>query len=263
MIIDDNQAQEVESTPFYIATREEKMSREGYFRPSARVVVTPALRTSGFWAALPGEELKSLLLMLTFVSPNGWCRPSIQELSHAMGLSEAKARSRMERLARLEWQGQPVVHEIKRESGMDAYATAPSVVAVRQETAIDDATVTVQPIQTAGRDAVVAHSREHYARPRAEVEREMAILNGWPLPEEIEAMHQADLPVEEDPQRAGARRRLLGLNVPREEVDRLLSAYPIERILQQLLWLPSRNAKSKGRFIVAAIDGDYEEPRRG
>lgn len=244
----------------FVIENESPSSNGRPFRPRATVRFTSALRTSGLLHALEGEDLKNLLLVLTFLHPNGWCQPTIFELAHAMRVSEAKARNRLGRLGEFQWEGKQILTELSRESGMDGYAPSPLIV----EQAISAAEVlevAEPPIVVAGRDAVVALSRERYARPRADVEREIAIQNGWPLPEEIEAMHLDAATVEEEPERAGARRRLLGLNVPLAEVDRLLSTYPIERVLQQLLWLPYRNAKSKGRFIVAAIDGDYEEPR--
>ncbi len=232
----------------------------GPFRPTAVVQLTTALRTSGLLHKLPGEDMKNLLFVLTFVHPNGWCQPTVFELAHAMRVSQSKARDRLGRLASFEWQGKPLLTELKRESGMDGYAPSPLIVGHTLGEVPED--VSAEPVfRAAGRDAVIAYSREHYARPRAQVEREMAIQMGWPLPEEIEARHATKLVVDEDPERAGARRRLLGMNVPHVEVERLLSTYPIGRILQQLLWLPYRNAKSKARLIVAAIDEDYDEPR--
>ena len=45
----------------------------------------PALRTSGLWATLPPEDFKNLILMLTYLSPNGHCQPTAQRpgRSHA------------------------------------------------------------------------------------------------------------------------------------------------------------------------------------
>jgi len=230
------------------------------FAPSAVVQLTVALRTCGLLHRLPGDDLKNLIYVLTFVHPNGWCQPTIFELAHAMQVSRPKARERLARLASFDWHGKPLLTELRRESGMDGYAPSPLIVGHALTEPVEP-TPTEPPIRAAGRDAVIAYSRAHYARPRAEVEREMAIQNGWPLPEEIEAQHAAKPAIDEDADHANARRRLLGMNVPGEEVDRIMAAYPIERILQQILWLPYRNAKSKARFIVAAIDGDYDAPR--
>ncbi len=246
-------------TPFIIESLSPS-ARGQTFHPRAVVQITDGLRTSGLLHELPGEDVKNLLLVLTFVHPNGWCQPTIFELAHAMRVSRSKARDRLNRLVSFKWLGKPLITEILRESGMDAWAPSPLIVGHTIAETPEDAPAKT-PAPTAGRDAVIAYSRERYARPRAEVERDMAIQNGWPLPEEIEAQHPIRPVVDEDAEHAGARRRLLGMNVPVDEVDRLMSTHPIERILQQLLWLPLRNPKSKAGLIVAAIDGNYEAPR--
>lgn len=48
--------------------------------------------------ALTPEDMKNLLL-LTFLTPNGWYRPTLPEISAAMQVSQRKARARMLRLA--------------------------------------------------------------------------------------------------------------------------------------------------------------------
>ena len=45
----------------------------------------------------------------------------------------------------------------------------------------------------AGREAVIAHSRATYARPREEVEREIALANGWEWPPRTLAERQGEL----------------------------------------------------------------------
>src|SRR4051794_22089503 len=76
--------------PFAILHLRREQTRAGYFRPDARLVITSALRTSGLLLALPEGELKSLLFLLSFLSPNGWCRPTAPELAAAMQVSEAE-----------------------------------------------------------------------------------------------------------------------------------------------------------------------------
>ena len=96
---------------------------------------------------------------------------------------------------------------------------------------------------------MIAYSRERYARPRAEVERMIAEQNGWALPEDGA-----------DDATAQVRRRLLSLGVSKEQVSLLMDSFDLERIQRQLDWLPYRNARIPSHFIVAAIQGDYEEP---
>ena len=84
---------------------------------------------SGLWRALTPEDFKTLLLLLTFVTPNGWCRPTLPELADAMQVSHAKARARLERLTGMQWQGQPLAELLARPDGLDAYLPGRRLVA--------------------------------------------------------------------------------------------------------------------------------------
>ena len=235
-----------ERHPFVIERLRLEETPAGYFQPGVRVLLTETLRTSGLWRALPPGEVKDLLLLLTFVTANGWCHPSLPELSAAMGVSDVVARARMQRLMNFGWQGRPMVTELKRASGLDAYLPSPLVVAVREALPVPDTPDQSEIRKAAGREAVYAHTRATYARPRAEVERVIAEQMGW--------KEEGDGP------EAVVRRRLSAVGIPREEADLILSHHPLERIERQLSWLPYRKAKSPARFLVAAIENDYEEP---
>ena len=66
-------------------------------------------RTAGLLKAIPAEDLKNLLLVLSFTTTSGHCRLTTQQLAHALHLPEVKARRRLDRLARWQWQGQPLL----------------------------------------------------------------------------------------------------------------------------------------------------------
>lgn len=247
-----------DQTPFVAETRRRGVSQSGSFVPSARLVLTSALRTEGLWHALPGEEIKTLVLLLTFLTPDGACRPALAELAPAMRLAEPKARARLERLAAYRWQGNPVIRELRRDSGLHAFTPAPGLLTVLEmppEVPEPPAGLGVP----AGREAVVAHSRALYARPRAEVEREMALRMGW---EDGDALRQArereEAALTDDGR--DLLTRLLGLGVERAKALELLGAHEPERICRQVEWLPLRGAKNPARFLVAAIAGNYEPP---
>lgn len=215
------------------------------FTPAARLLVTPVLRTSGLLAQLPDAEAKSLLLLLTFLSPNGCLRASVTELADGLRTSPDKAHRRMRRLAEARWQGEPLAIVHTTETGLELYTLSSRLVEER-DTPLPAAPVPVY--QAADRDAVIAHSRGRYAVPRAEAERAVAEQYGRTLEEEG------------DSDEAVARRQLLALGVPRDQVDVLLTEHPLALIQKQLTWLPLRNAKSPSRFIVAAIQGHYLPP---
>ena len=264
---DNKEEPESREHPFIVRHEHIDTELSGGFRPNAFVTITPALRTSGLLAALHQEDLKSLLFVLTFVTANGWIRPSVEQLAEAMRVSRAKASHRMARLSAFSWRGEPVVQAVTHESGMQIFSPGRTIIG--SEDAPTPPSVTLEPpIPVASRDEVIAYSRARYARPRADVEREIALQNGWPMPEEMEALadaarqavmsqRAADLA---DPELAAVRRRLMHTGVSEDQTDRLLMAYGVERAKQQLDWLPYRNAKSPARFLVAAIENGYAEP---
>jgi hypothetical protein len=219
------------------------------FTPAARLVVTPALRTSGLLALLPDEAAKSLLALLTYLTPNGDIHPSVPEVAAALNVSGRQAHDRLRRLAAVRWQGEPLAVEVPRETGMDAFILSPAIVANREASTLPtDAMNLPLPLPPSSREAVIAHSRSAYATPRAEAERMVAAQLG------IEPEEFADTPEGE------AHRRLYAYGVPREIIKQLIADYPLDRIQRQIGWLPRRHAKSPGRFLVAAIENDYAPP---
>ena len=229
-----------------------------YFIPSAHLILTPTLRTSGLWHSLPPEEMKTLLLLLTFLSPNGECCPTLLELADAMQTSQAKAQARLQRLCRMEWQGQPLVQELPRENGLDAFVPAPTLLAT-VEAPILDTTRPEPPLPGVGLAAVIGYSRARYNRPRAEVEQEIARLNGWSSNEEQHAQQEAQ-EAHLSPEQKELLVQLTQQGIERAQAIDLLAQYEPECIARQLAWLPFRHANSPARFLLAAVVGDYEEP---
>ncbi len=240
--------------PFLVEHRQEDRTLDGSFRPAARLILTPALRTSGLWAMLPPEDLHTLVLTLTFVAPNGWCRPTLLELAEAMRVSQAKARARVERLAGREWEGQPLLTRLSRPDGLDAYAPGRQVVG-REEASLPPIHAhTAPPPPVAGKEAVIAQSRARYAKTREEVEAQIGAMMGWTPPPFAG----------EDPAVAEGKRRafkaMTDAGMPREQALDLLSRFDLGDVEKQLAWLPSRNAKNPARFLAAAIEGGYDAP---
>ena len=235
--------------PFVIEHRRRGETPQGFI-PEARLFVTEGLRTSGLLAALTDAEARTLLAVLTFLTPNGHVQPSAGDVAAALTVSERQARERLEQLTKSSWRGRTLLVHIPRAQSRDVWALTPSLVAHQEAIAAEQNPRQLSYPVAAGRAAVVAHSRAAYARPRAEVERMVAEQLGH-APEE-----SADTPEGE------ARRRLLTLGVPRDAVEELLANHALEEIMQQLEWLPYRNAKSPARLIVAAIENRYEPPAR-
>jgi len=241
--------------PFVIEQYRGEPGVGGSFRPAARLLLTSALRTSGLWTALPPDELRDLTLLLTFLSPNGRVQPTLPELAGAMRASHAQARARMLRLSRRVWRGQPLVTELTRQSGLDAYLPGRHVLGNRQGTEAPTAaaqTVLTEP--RAGRDALIAHSRARYAAPRAEVEADIARRMGWGAPA-----------FEDDPPEVAEEKRLLYDRLSEQGMSRsqaldVLGRFDIAVVRRQTEWMPHRTAKNPARYLAAAIENDYEAP---
>lgn len=246
------QAPNDQAAPFVIEHRQEDRAQSGTFRPSAKLLLTQSVRTSGLWRSLTPEDFKTLVLLLTFLTPNGWCRPTLPELSEAMQVSQAKAKARMDRLLQIQWQGQPLVQRLERPDGLDAYLPGRSL--LTHENAPLPEPPQPAPIRTAGRDAVVAYSRARYAKPRAEVEREIGERMGWTPPD----FAGDDPAVAEGKQKAY--QAMTNAGMPKEQALDLLARFDLGAIESQIAWLPQRHAKNPARFLAAAIEGGYDRP---
>lgn len=239
-----NTKQQIEK-PFLIELWEDDKQAGGHFTPAAAMHLTSSLRTSGLLNQLSPDDLKSLVFLLTFVSPEGHCQPFLSQLSEAMRVPSAKAKVRMRRLCDVRWKGEPLVIYSKSASGLTAYSLNPRVVTYRRRA--EPEKCEVAPYVAAPREAVIEHSRKHYARPRAEVERMIARQMG----------HDID---ESDAERK-LRFRLENAGLKGEQAKELLATYHLDTIAQQLDWLPYRHAKNPAGYLFAAIEGNYSEPK--
>ena len=165
--------------PFVIYLAHEDKT-QGSWRPRAMLGLTPALRTSGFLSAIEPEELHSLLVLLSFLSPDGRLVAFTLSLAQALGTSPAKARVRFERLCETRWLGQPIVFATQRGDGLDGFATVPGFIPLVEEPPHDENGPVIRVVP---REAVIAHSRRTYARTCGEVERAIESMMNWKKPQ--------------------------------------------------------------------------------
>src|SRR4028118_1814694 len=85
--------------PFVIEIRQDRKQPNGTFIPAASLKLTEDFRASGLLSSLAPEDLKNLMYLLTFLSPEGQCQVSLPILASAMKVSSQRVRSRMRRLA--------------------------------------------------------------------------------------------------------------------------------------------------------------------
>ena len=243
---------QINAKPFVIELLRLEIKPTGKFRPDSTVQITRALRTSGLLLALLPDELKTLLWVLTFTTPNGTCNPTLSQLASAMNVSVPRAKERMARLLAFRWKEQSILFGMPQESGEVRYAPTPALVAfIERPPLLSFAPAALEPVR-AGRESIIAYSRARYARPRAEVEADILRAMG----------HEPQTPPENPQEREvwETRRTLLALGLTKDQVETLFAKFPFERIRKQLVFLPHRHAKNQIGFLLSAIEGDYEPP---
>jgi hypothetical protein len=257
--------------PFTIFIEHLDKTRDGHWRPAAHLRLSRAIRTSGFLNAVPAEELKHLLFLLSFLTANGDCLATVPQLAAAMKLSTIKAKARMQRLAEWQWQGQPVVCSTVLGNGLEAYALAPGAIPIEEEPMTPFPSDSRPPLPTAPREAIIAQSRERYGRPRAEVEHQIAEQMNWKNPPQAQQSSAAN-PVASNNAPSNTadaapvdpnielRQELVQVGILPEQADELIARFDPVRIRRQLMWLPYRIPRNRAGFLVAAIKDDYEAP---
>jgi hypothetical protein len=127
----------------------------------------------------------------------------------------------------------------------------PELAPAYEPPAAEEAPVPVPPppVEFAGKEAVIQASRARYGTPRAVVERQVLSSLGIPWEES------------QDTEEGKARRGLRDAGIARDEIERLLEEFGLAACLRQVEWLPLRGAKNPARFLVAAIEGNYDPPR--
>ena len=258
-----------DARPFCIYIRHCDKRRDGTWRPEAFVGFSRSLRVSGLLTALPAEELKSLLYLLSFITPNGYVGPSILQLAEAFHMSQLKTRRRMERLEQIRWQDQPLVYYRRFESGLDAFMPHSGLFSVLEEQSDPNEHNLAPSYRAAPREAVIAHSRQTYARPRAEVEaivaRQLRPVSENPMWEKPllrkSLLEKKDVSkgLNAEQQHIMQQLQLLGLN--EEQAVSLVTRYELSRIQQQIDWLPYRRVHNPTGFLIAAIQHNYGAPR--
>lgn len=231
--------------PFLVEIRQERPQRNGTFIPAASLKITESLRTSGLLHALEPDELKSLIYLLTFLTPEGNCTVSSPILASGMKVPTHQAKASMHRLAKRRFLENAIITEVAHDNGLLTYSLHPRWVGYEHLTVSPPHSTS--PVRVSSRSTVVAHSRQQYARPRAEVEKIIAEQLG----------HDAT----ETEEQKKLRIRLENAGLNSQQAKETIAAYPADAIAQQLDWLPYRNAKNPAGYLLAAIEGRYQEPK--
>lgn len=237
--------------PFILEHRRLYPRPDGGFTPDAAVIIPSTLRSNGLLAALDPEDVEVLLAVLSGATANGGFVATPETVGEALGIGAEAAYVRLHRLASAVWRDGPLLSEQREESGLRLFAPSAQLFEVRTvEVAPPGALARPAEALRSHRDEVLAHSRASYGRPRVAVEAEIdRFLLGEEEPKSPE-----------EAARFALRRRLLGAGLTREQADRLLDAFAASEIERQLDWLPHRHARNPAGYLIAAVEGDYEEP---
>lgn len=256
-----------EQPPFLLLHEHLEVQPNGNFRPTAYVAFDASFRASTLLTALSAEELWLLLAVLSFITPNGHIQPLLLQIAEVLKLSPLKTSLSLNRLMNRKWRDQPLLW-VSNIGGQPAFAPSPHLFQTRTLAPLPSAgNESNAPPTTLAREQVIAHSRARYARPRLEVERQIARLNGWPeppfdIPTPLSVtppvMNSTPVPISE--QRI-VRGQLLRVGLDEDQADSLLTRFDLIRIRRQLSWLPyHRGVRNRAGFLIAAITDDYEAP---
>lgn len=181
-------------------------------------------RRQGLLASVPPEAWHTLCAVLSFTCRDGGRRFTAEQLALALAVPRPEADRRLADLAGTQWRGQPLaVPQLSPESE-----------AVGAEVAAADLLLGI------GDDPVRSGSP-----PSAPDAGDFAL--GRPSPDGGA-----------DPALA---RELEAVGLRPEQVQRLLTHFPAERVRRQLAWLPQRGARNPAAFLMKAVANDWEAPK--
>ena len=147
---------------------------------------------------------------------------------------------------------------VRRASGRETFH--PSAIFLGRREAVP-LTASPQGDAPAGRDRVVAASREEYCRPLEEVEREIRSIQGWAHPDELKKFADEQARPPSDLDERWAVERLVKEKIDYALALKLVREYGAQRCLRQIKLMPYRTGiKNNSRYLVGAIQNDYPEP---
>ena len=220
---------------------------EHKFVPAARLQITPQARTSGFLRRISGRQAHILLAFFTYLTANGHLYVTAGQVAAALGIPTPVAALWLRRFCQARFQGNPIIHPLGRKLGPEAFTLSHTLI---HYSAQPPATPFGHDNRTGSRDAVINHSRARYATPAKNVEPIIMRQLGH-HPEEALGTPEA-----------GVWEELRYLKVRREDIQSLLDTFGVERILQQLAWLPSRPGRNRARVLITSLLKNEGPPRR-
>lgn len=180
-------------------------------------------RREGLLALLAPEVWHTLSAILSFTSREGRRDFTLDQLAVALGQSREQARSRLETLTAIDWQGQPLATlERDREGEIAGAVLAPL---------------------------------EALAGARAPQPEPPSAADAAPVPAASDATPASQAP------KAALAAELAAVGLDPDQIDGVLTGFPQERIRRQLDWLPARQARNPAALLIRAIEQNWSAPR--
>ena len=142
--------------------------------------------------------------------------------------------------------GEPVIRCLDWTDGLAVYTVSQSLIQHALQPPRGEP-VTIH--QVGSKETVIQHARSKYGLELAQAERSVMLQLG---------LHPEELL---DNDEAAVWRDLRYLKLKREDITSMIKTFGIDRISQQLHWLPDRQAKDRARTLVTALINDYGPPR--
>jgi len=249
------------------------------FVPESLLVVTPALKDCGLLVTLTDREARTLLAVLSLLTADGRFEAPAPAVARVLGTTDRNAGERLRDLSRVRWRAESVVIEVPREQALPVWVPAPTVVSRvlppepfeekplelnpgAEARSPEESPAQESPAAPSRREQIYRHSRARYARTREEVEAQVLKLMGKDPQTRAEQDQDTarDDPAEGTAE-AQAFQALLAFGVPRPTARLLLERFGAERCQRQAGWMGRRAARDPSRFLVAAIENDYDPPK--
>jgi hypothetical protein len=187
-----------------------------------------------------------LLALMTCLTPNGNVHATARQVGLALGVPEPMANYWLKRFCTVKYLGEPVIRCLDFSEGLAVYALSLSLIQHTLQPAKGEP-ITIH--QVGAKETVIEQARAKYGLELAQAERSVMLQLGL-HPEELAANEEAVI-----------WRELRYLKIKREDILSLIHTFGVDRIRQQLHWLPERQTKDRAKYLVTALLNGHGPPR--
>ncbi len=242
-------------------------------------IIDRDMRVSGLLARLSPQDLQTLVCLLTYVYKDGRCALSGRDVAIALNLSEKQGTERLRRLARLRFQGKPLVIAAGRNPiskfakrgyrvlpvpglkvGMDKQESGGSEGGRRRDipSISQEALFPLSPGETVKFPPPGGSPRTRgLGKPASGSRTDTASDNSF---DNNKTTHRTTEEGEVKEGEKGLFELLINHGVSKPAAADLVRSFPAETIRRQIEMLPYRDARDPAAMLVKAIRDDWDAP---